>query len=56
MNDLMKSKTVWTGIAGLVAAVGGFFTGAMDAGVAVQTGITSLIGIFLRAGIAKQGQ
>ncbi len=56
MKDLLKSKTVWTGIAGLMAAAGGYMTGSMDAGMAVQTGITSLLGIFLRAGIAKQGE
>ena len=55
MNNLIKSKTVWTGIAGLVAAAGGFFTGEMDLGSAIQTGIISLLAIFLRHGIAKQG-
>jgi hypothetical protein len=55
MNELLKSKTVWTGIAGLVAAIGGYFTGELDIGVAIQTGIACLLGIFLRAGIAKQG-
>ena len=53
MNELLKSKTFWTGIAGLIAAAGGFFTGAMDAAAAIQTGLTSLIGIFLRQGIMK---
>ena len=53
MHNLIKSKTVWAGIAGLMAA-GGFFTGEMDLSVAIQTGITSLLAIFLRHGIAKQ--
>ncbi len=53
MNDLLKSKTVWTGIAGLVAAAGAFFTGVMPAGVAIQTAVTSLLGIFLRIGVEK---
>ena len=38
-----------------MAAAGGFFTGEMDPCVAIQTGITSLLAIFLRHGIAKQG-
>jgi len=55
MSELLKSKTVWTGISGLVVAAGGFFTGSLEAGMAIQTAITSLLGIFLRAGIEKQG-
>ena len=55
MHNLIKSKTVWAGIAGLIAAAGGFFTGEIDLSVAIQTGITSLLAIFLRHGIAKQG-
>ena len=55
MNNLIKSKTVWAGIAGLITAAGGFFTEEMDPGVAIQTGIVSLPAIFLRHGIAKQG-
>ncbi|WP_419657708.1 hypothetical protein [Desulfosarcina variabilis] len=46
-----QSKTVWTGIAGCVAAAGAFFTGDMSSAEAIQTGITSLIGIFLRTGM-----
>jgi len=53
MFSLLKSKTVWTGIAGLVAAIGGYFTGEMNLGVAIQTGIGSLLAIFLRAGVEK---
>ena len=54
MNELLKSKTFWTGIAGLVAAAGGFFTGTIDLGTAIETGVTSLLAIFLRHSIAKQ--
>lgn len=46
-----QSKTVWTGIAGLVTAVGSYFTGTMDMANAIQTGLISLIGIFTRTGI-----
>jgi hypothetical protein len=31
---LIKTKTFWTGVSGLVAAVGGVLTGTMDAGTA----------------------
>jgi hypothetical protein len=52
-SDLLKSKTTWTGIAGIIAAIGGAVTGSMDVGTAIQTGLTSLLAIFLRDGIAK---
>ena len=52
--SLLKSKTFWTGISGLVAAVGGVLTGALDLGVAIQTGVTSLVAIFLRDAIVKK--
>ena len=54
MKVLLKSKTFWTGIAGIIASVGGFLTGSLDAEMAVQTSITSLIGIFLRSAIATK--
>jgi hypothetical protein len=50
-----KQKTTWTGIAAVVSAVGGFFTGTMDLNTSIQIGLTGLIGIFLRQGIAKVG-
>lgn len=53
MNDLLKSKTFWTGVAGVIAAVGGFFTGTLEIGMAINTALTSLIGIFLRNGMNK---
>jgi hypothetical protein len=43
-----QSKTIWTGIAGLVATAGALFTGEMELASALQAGLTSLIGIFLR--------
>lgn len=54
MSELLKSKTVWTGVSALVAAVGGYLTGALDLGMAIQTGFTGLTGIFLRNAIAKK--
>ena len=46
-----KSKTVWTGIAGLVAAVGGYVTGEVVASDALQMAFVAFTGMFLRAGI-----
>ena len=46
-----RQKTTWTGIAGVVTAVGGFLTGAISAAEALQLGFMSLIGVFLRQGV-----
>jgi hypothetical protein len=54
MNELLKTKTFWTGIAGIVAAVGGYLTGTMSPAEAIQTGIGSLVAIFLRDGLRKK--
>jgi len=56
MNELLKSKTVWTGVSAIVAAAAGYFTGNMDMSAALQTAFTGLIGIFLRQGVAKVGR
>jgi hypothetical protein len=48
-----QTKTTWTGIAGLVAAVGGACTGQLPAPDAIQLGIISLLGIFGRQALLK---
>lgn len=48
-----KQKTTWTGIGGIVTAVGGFLTGQMDLQTAIELFVGSLLAIFLRQGIAK---
>lgn len=48
-----QSKTIWTGIAGLVTVFGAYMAGEMQAADALQTGVTALIGIFLRTGMLK---
>ena len=50
---MIKSRTFWTGVIGVVTAVGGFLTGELQLAPALQLGFTSLIGIFLRMSIAK---
>lgn len=46
-----QSKAVWTGISGVVTAVGGFVTGVLGPAEALQLGFTSVMGIFIRTGI-----
>ena len=50
---MLKSKTVWTAIAGALAGVAGYFTGELELGAAINVVITSLLAIFLRHGIKK---
>jgi len=50
-KELLRSKTAWTGIAAIVGAVGGYFTGTLPADVAIQTVVASLLAIFLRDGM-----
>jgi len=53
LNGILKQKTTWAGIAGLVSAATGFFTEAMTPDVSIQLAVLSLMGIFLRQGVAK---
>jgi hypothetical protein len=48
-----QSKTVWTGIGGLIAAAGAFATGDMNLADAIQTALTAMIGIFLRTSVGR---
>ena len=45
-----KEKTLWAGIAGIVAAAGGFFTGVMSPEFALQAVVSAVMVIFLRKG------
>jgi len=51
--ELAKTKTAWTGLAAIIAAAAGYFTGEMTPAIAIQTAFTGLIGIFLRQGVGK---
>ena len=51
--NYLKSKTVWTGIAGIVAAVGGYATGDLSAGAALNAGLTGAVAVFLRLALEK---
>lgn len=48
-----KQKTTWTGIIAIVTAIAGAATGTLPIAVAVQAGLTGLMGIFLRQGVEK---
>ena len=48
-----KQKTLWTGIGGIVTAVGGYFTGAISPEVAWQMLVPSVQAIFLRLSVGK---
>lgn len=49
--SLMKTKTFWTGLAGVLTAIGGFYAGEATLWEAAQTGLTGLVAIFLRHGL-----
>ena len=46
-----QSKTIWTGIIGVVTAAGAGMTGTMSPAEAIQTGLGSLAAIFIRQGM-----
>jgi hypothetical protein len=48
-----KSKTTWTGIAGIIGAIGGALTGTLDVGNAAVMGVLALMGIFQRSATSK---
>jgi len=48
-----RSKTIWTGIAAIVGAMGGMATGELETAQGLHAILTGLIAIFLRRGIAK---
>ncbi len=47
LKPMLKQKSTWAGIAGMVAALGGYFTGEMQGATAVQTIIVSLMAVFM---------
>ena len=50
---MLKSKTVWTAIAAIIGAVGGYFTGDLELGEMMQLVVTSGLAVFLRHGVKK---
>tara|TARA_B100001540_G_C15779443_1_gene630256 strand:+ start:1273 stop:1449 length:177 start_codon:yes stop_codon:yes gene_type:complete len=50
---MLKSKTLWGGITGIIGALAGFMTGEVEMGAAINIAITSLLAIFVRHGVKK---
>jgi phage shock protein PspC (stress-responsive transcriptional regulator) len=50
---MLKSKTLWAGVSGVLAGIAGYFTGELEVGAALQLVVTSVLAIFLRHGISK---
>tara|TARA_Y100001973_G_C5148030_1_gene306516 strand:- start:66 stop:245 length:180 start_codon:yes stop_codon:yes gene_type:complete len=50
---MIKSKTFWAGVTGLIGAVSGYLTGELELGAAINVGITSALAIFVRHGVKK---
>jgi hypothetical protein len=50
---MLKSKTVWTAVAAIIAAVGGYFTGELEMAEMLQLIVTSGLAVFLRIGVKK---
>ena len=50
---MLKSKTLWAGVTGLVGAIGGYLTGELEFGAALNVGITAVLAIFIRHGVSK---
>lgn len=53
MKQHLKSKTVLTGIAGLITAIAGGYTGAIPLSEALVLGFTSAQALFQRVALAK---
>ena len=51
---LFRTKTFWTGVAALISAAAGFFTGQTDLAQSLQMALTGLTAIFLRHGIVRE--
>lgn len=52
--ELLRTKTFWTGLAGVVSAAGAYFTGQADLAQAMQMALTGLVAIFLRHGLVRR--
>ena len=50
---MLKSKTTWTCLVGALGGLAGIFTSELSVAEGAQVILTSLIGLFLRHGVAK---
>ena len=54
-SRLVKSKTFWTALTGIIAAVGAKVTGEIETTAMLQTIGAALLAMFIRDSIAKTG-
>jgi hypothetical protein len=52
-NELLKSKTVWTGVAGVVAAASAYFTGQVGLYPAIMSALGSLAAVFIKDAVVS---
>lgn len=52
-TSIIKSKTTWAAITGVVGGIAGYFTGELELGAAINVIITSVLALFLRHGVKK---
>ena len=52
--ELLKSKTFWTALIGILTTVGAVLTGEMTWATAIMPILTALVGIFLKDGLLSQ--
>lgn len=50
---MFKTKTFWAAMTAIVGAIGGYSTGELEAGSALQVVVTSVLAVFLRQGVLK---
>ena len=50
---MLKSKTLWAGVTGLIGAISGYLTGELELGAALNLGFTAVLAIFVRNGVSK---
>lgn len=53
MASLLKSKTFWAGVAGLIGATAGYFSGQLTPNEAIAAAFASIQTIFIRDAIRK---
>ena len=51
---LLKTKTFWSGVGGLLTAGAGYYTGEMESAQAIQLAIGCIMAVFIRDGITKK--
>ena len=53
---MLKSKTLWSGVTGLIGSLAGYMTGELEMGAAINIAITSLLAIFVRHGVKTEAE